>query len=360
LVLLVLDVVLLGRGPEARRALIEKLPYVALSILALVPALPARTLHPAVAGRATGGIAGGVARDAYAITTPLTSTIAPFGLTAYYPVPDRPAPGSSPFLGSILFIAGLTTLAVLSRRHWPGLPAAWVAYLALLAPALRPTPLEPYITADRYSYLATAPWFALLAVGVDRLSLHHPRMAAVARAVGFGLILVLLPLTWRQNQTWRDSESLWRNVLAHGGGDSLARLNLGMDLLRQDRHSEAADQFRAAIRLRPDQQAAPRARLGLTLALQGRFDEAIAQLHEAATLDPKLPEPHLYLGLIFDRQGKIDLAIAQLHGAIRLQPDSPTARAALQRLLQRRQEPANSSPIRALNPPDPRRRPAPP
>ena len=53
----------------------------------------------------------------------------------------------------------------LLRRRWPGLLAAWLSYLVILAPNSGIIRISEQIAADRYSYMAMLGWVMLAAAG---------------------------------------------------------------------------------------------------------------------------------------------------------------------------------------------------
>ena len=57
----------------------------------------------------------------------------------------------------------------LLRRRWPGLLAAWLSYLVILAPNSGLIRISDQIAADRYSYMAMLGLVMLAAAGLCRL-----------------------------------------------------------------------------------------------------------------------------------------------------------------------------------------------
>src|SRR5262249_53802991 len=154
---------------------------------------------------------------------------------------------------SAVAVAGVSLGLFLLRRRWPGLLIAWVSYLVILTPTFGWVGSQ--IVADRYSYLSTMSWVVLGAAGLYRLSqwagARHALPAALPVA-GLAVVLGLALLTWRQCATWRDSEALWSNVLAQGGGPNAhAERSLGYTLAEQGRFDEALAHCAEAVRLRP-------------------------------------------------------------------------------------------------------------
>jgi tetratricopeptide (TPR) repeat protein len=60
--------------------------------------------------------------------------------------------------------------------------------------------------------------------------------------------------------------------------------------------------------------------LGIALARQGKYDEAIAHFSEASRINPQDASNHFNQGNIRARQGKYDEAVAHFTEALRIQP----------------------------------------
>lgn len=189
----------------------------------------------------------------------------------------------------------MTLTFVALGRRWPGLLAAWVyAGLMVLPVSGLVVHAGPQLVADRYSYLAGLGW-AVLAGGAlrrwgaaDAARVHTGRRAAVVGVLIVSVTAMLAALTWQQVQIWRNTETLWTHATA-AERSSVAHVNLGVELTRQGRHAEAAEQFQRALAIRPTLAKAHNG-LGAALAQQGRHAEAAAHFREALRLEPGLTQ----------------------------------------------------------------------
>lgn len=217
--------------------------------------------------------------------------------------------------------AGLTVL--LWRRSRAGL-FAWGYFCVMLVPVLGFTDIafmEYSPVANHYQHLAIVGVVGFAAASWERWhrASRAPALAAAALVVG-----ILGVLTWRQNLTYRNVESLYRTTLEENPGSWVAQGNLGGLLAGSGRLPEAIPHLVEALRLRPDYPQA-HVSLGSALASQGRLEEARAQFEEALRLRPDFAEGHYNLAMILEGTGRRSEAAAHLAEALRLKPDFPEA-----------------------------------
>ena len=164
-VLLILDVYPLRRfgdgpgrwfGSAARRAWWEKVPFVMVSLVFMGVAIAAR--RQALVSTEQNDASASLAQACYGIWFYILKTVLPLDLVAVYPSPREIDWLAPPFLLSILGTLAMSVGLFLLRRRWPGLLAAWLSYLVILAPNLGIIRISDQIAADRYSYLAMLGW----------------------------------------------------------------------------------------------------------------------------------------------------------------------------------------------------------
>ncbi len=166
------------------------------------------------------------------------------------------------------------------------------------------------------------------------LPAYLPRVASLARrALAAGVERTDLRVALGRALLAMDSTATARDVLADAAardpGDPYAALWLGVAESERGRHGDAADAYRAAVRLAPMLTEA-RVRLGTALTETGRLAEAEAALETAVAQDPlRHPDAWNALGLVRLRQNQADGALAALRRAVALDPRIATARANL-------------------------------
>lgn len=281
LVLAVLDVHVLRRGPRWK----EKLPYILPAAAAAALAWRGQAAAGATASAEVFGPLKRLAQAAYAHSFYLAKTAWPEGLAPMYERLLNFDPLGPRFLTAAAASLALAAAAYALRRRWSAFWASWLAYVVILAPVLGAVKYGSQLVADRYSYLPGLV-LSLLAAGVLlRLMGRSPSRRRAVAAGACVVIIVLAGLTRRQLAYWRDSETLYLRILALDPGQTVARNNLGLVLAAKGRTEEALEQYRLALRLRPCYASAHN-NLGAALLQSGRLDEAEAHFRRALACDP--------------------------------------------------------------------------
>src|SRR5215217_3771299 len=102
--------------------------------------------------------------------------------------------------------------------------------------------------------------------------------------------------------------------------DAYRANNLGVALLEQFKHKEAADAFRRALQLDPGLVLA-RINLGIALFNIPDLPAAQKELQAAIAAAPSAPQPHYLLGLAAKTQNRPEEAIASFQKVLRVDPN---------------------------------------
>src|SRR2546426_1174670 len=311
---------------SARRVYVEKIPFVLLAAAASALALLAQLSSRAMVSVAHLSALDRLAVSAYGLSFYLWKTVVPLNLSPLYMLPQTVNPAATPFIVSYGGVLAVTAIALALRRRWPGLPAAWLAYVVVLLPVLGIAQNGPQIAADRYTYLAALGWAILAGAGL--LSRWRRSTSSTTGApatwglagMATGIVIALGVLTWNQVQIWHDSGRLWTYALAIDPNSPIAHSNLGELLDRQGRPAEAIDHFQQALRLKPDFPLAHN-NWGMALKGQGRPAEAIDHFQQALRLKPDFPIAQNNWGTALGQLGEPAQAIDHFQQALRLDPD---------------------------------------
>jgi tetratricopeptide (TPR) repeat protein len=235
----------------------------------------------------------------------------PLVLDHYWPVAKSwPGVASAAFLLAMLI--GATMWAWL-RKPELGFLGVW--FFLILSPTSSFVPIITEIAAEHRMYLPLAAVAVLVVMGLHAL----PRLVGVALA---GALVAGLSLTTIQrNADYRTELSIWSDTVAKRPNNPRARNNLGLTLAGERKFDQAIEQYSEAVRLEPGF-ATAHYNLGKTLAGQGKMKEAAAHFTKAVLIKPRFADARVELGIALGEQGKLEEAVAQLSEALRIGPDS--------------------------------------
>jgi cytochrome c-type biogenesis protein CcmH/NrfG len=140
-----------------------------------------------------------------------------------------------------------------------------------------------------------------------------------ALAASLALLTTLGSLTWAQSRVYRDSVTLWLDVLDHNPTAVIAYEQMGVVYARQGRLADAERSLRAGLRLAPDDPELKTV-LGGVLASERRWQEANSLFKDAARAMPGDFEIWNNLGSTELQMGHPGAAIAAYRKALDLAP----------------------------------------
>ncbi len=232
----------------------------------------------------------------------------------------------------VWWLPGLAVLAV-SAGLWlwvrpRALAFAWAYFVVMLVPVMGFTDvyfMKYSLVADHYQHLAIIGVIAAAAAGLAAVARGWARPAAWV--LGGVLVGSLGALTWRQCLMYRDSETLYRAILAENPNAWMAHNNLVNILVGTNRLPEAVGELREALRLQPE--AENENNLGVALVRLGHPIEAVPHYQAAVRLQPGHPEFLYNLGLALSQTGQAEAALGPLTEVVRRLPQFPGGHFAL-------------------------------
>eukprot|EP00913_Durusdinium_trenchii_P035302 g33032.t1 len=215
----------------------------------------------------------------------MRKTVWPNDLAVFYPHPgDAIAPVDVGIGAAVLLVT--TILAYAQRQRRPYLLAGWLWFLGTLVPVIGLVQIGGQQLADRYSYIPIVGLLIAVTWGIASLS-QAQRAPAWQKLLATGAILGYAAAGWVQAGYWQNGVTLFQQTLAATGDDNfVAHYNLGNMLRDERRRREAAEHYRRAMQLRPDDPR-PAHNLGVVLEQLGRADDAVAAYRLALKADSK-------------------------------------------------------------------------
>lgn len=248
--------------------------------------------------------------------------ILPVQLSVFYPYPAR-VNGNMPFYFYVapLLIAVLLFLIIRSLKKTKVIFFGAGFFVACLILVLQLFPVGPNIMAERYSYLSSIGFFYVVAYYFHQFTQKKASLKTPAYAMLAGYSLFLCVATYQRCDVWKDSMTLWTNVLdqfPYVGTALNNRGNVyGKELGDLDK---AMENFNASILYEPTYENAY-ANRGIVYCLRGQFDLAIQDFNKAVELKPGYFDALFNRGIAFSQTNQFDKALADFNTLIKTNPE---------------------------------------
>lgn len=344
-----------------RRAVVEKLPLLALSLGSAAVTIAAQHSWNAVQSLDRIPLLMRIENALLSYSAYVETALWPSGLAVFYPHPGAQLVGWHAALAGV-FVAGVTAGCFATLRRRPYLAVGWLWFLGMLLPVIGLVQVGAQARADRYMYLPLIGLSIAIVWGVQELALRSRRLrVASLAAAGVGCV-ALAVVTSIQVRTWRDTTTLFQHALAVTHDNYIAHINLGERALEEERFKDAIAHLVTALRIAP-RAAYAHAALGelhlgqgnyreaehhYRMALsrkprnglwsagfahaiygQGRYPEAVAAYRTALDLEPDVPLMYVNLGLALAKSNEAEQALASYERALQLDPDLSDGHASL-------------------------------
>ncbi len=218
--------------------------------------------------------------------------LAPVNLSAFYPYPPKTAGSPLPweFYASIVGVALLAGIIIWSARRTRMVMFCAGFFVSTIALVLQFIPVGPTIFSERYSLVPGIAFALLLAVGINELIVRKPELKNIVYG-GLGVYLVFLfYTTYKRCDVWKDSLTLWDNVLEQFPDVATALNNRGKYYGEHlQMYDEAMRDLSKSIVVDPNYELAYNNR-GIVYSIRKQFDLAINDFDHAIKLKPKYIE----------------------------------------------------------------------
>ncbi len=241
----------------------------------------------------------------------------PAGFTPVDPVLLNLAHPSWRVLSGATLVLALTAWLLVSRRARATGGWFFLAHLAVLVPVLGLME-KPHFPNDRYGFLSHLVLAAALVLLVARRQVRRLALAVVAT----GVLAFCVVVSGAQTEIWRDTNALWRHIVARLSPDDspqLVYVRPALSSLRAGDTAAALARIDAGLRRRPDD--------ALLLAARAEIQRIAAESRATAAAlglaTPPSPEAtlHFALALKLARAGETEAAAQHLAEVARIAPE---------------------------------------
>jgi tetratricopeptide (TPR) repeat protein len=311
----------LGSRAERRRAVLEKLPLIAiaaaLSILTFVAQRGAGAMESSVVFPVGVRISNAIVSSAVY----LRKAFWPSDLAFFYP-----HPGSLPLwqvAASAAILLAVSLLGLAQARRRPHVLVGWLWYLGMLVPVIGLVQVGVQGMADRYTYLPLIGVTVALAWTGAELADRGRGWKRAVVAVALASLVASTALARRQVAYWQDSVATYERSLVVNERNPVAHNGLGGALYDLGKVEEALAHLKRAIELAPDFVDA-HVNLGIVLVETGNPQQAVPHLERGLDLpEGRMLRVHSYLGTALRRTGHPYQAVGHLQSAVDLGGATP-------------------------------------
>ncbi len=296
LLLLLLDVWPLERF--SRRAVLEKVPFLVLSGLSAIITIISQGRTIAVDSPVDHPWGFGPLLVGYNVFFYVGKVVWPRDLASWYAFPH---PFSLSNWAVLIHVAGTLALIVVVVRSWRRARPVAIGLLFFVCaslPTLGVMGFHPVIAADRHAYfpmlglLIPVAWLLSRAVRGGRAGARRG-WSVVGVAAVVALCLVETGLTRRYLAVWKDTETLYRHMLARTPEVGALHYGLGVDLQSRGQVDAAVGAYRQALACCGD----------------GRYDRGIAR------------SAHNNIGGLLASRGNVRAAIDHWRASLEIEPN---------------------------------------
>ena len=181
--------------------------------------------------------------------------------------------------------------------------------------------------ADRFTYIAYFGLFFIAGYFLDKYIHEIPKYKSSLMCSAALILIAFGFLTIKQNQVWKNSETLWTHVLKYYQNSTLPYGNRANYLRSQGRIQEALFDYSKTIALKPDGEQAYNSRARLYFDIAKSNDTlrlALNDYNKAIELDPQNGEFLINRGATYARLGDANNAIKDMSLGIQYKPDHAT------------------------------------
>ena len=201
-------------------------------------------------------------------------------------------------------------------------------FLISISPILKIIPsasaMGNSIVYDRYTYIASIGLFYIIGEFSQYLYLKNKKIKVYLLTTISGIILIFSFLTWKYTSIWKDSASLWENVLKNYPDITTAYLQYGAYLYEKGDYDKALLKYNQGIKIDPNN-AMFYNNIGNLYFAQKKYDEAMKYYTQAIKINPSYAIAYSNLGATYYSLGKYNDAILTYRKAIKTDPNYANA-----------------------------------
>ena len=324
------------KRPLKAKLFLEKIPFFALSLLMGLFTIDAQKASDAYGGLAKFDIFDRLMFAGYGFTMYLVRFFVPFKLSAFYPYPE-----SSP-LPAEFYISSAIAFLILAYTIWSMKKTRILAfsvgfYAVNLALVLQFVTVGSAILADRYTYVPYIGISLLIGYAYHELrQSHRPALRKYAQPLLILIVsgaLILSLLASQRVRVWRNSETLFTNVIKNYPRSAVAYQNRGHYYRKQSARAKdpvrkaallkkALEDYNEGLAVSPGN-AVLYSNRGKVWFERKEFEKALEDYNRSLAIKSDDPQTLSNRGAVRGMLGDLKGALQDFNRAIELDPNNP-------------------------------------
>ncbi|MCH8904515.1 MAG: tetratricopeptide repeat protein [Bacteroidetes bacterium] len=325
IVLILIDIY--KRRKMTSSSILEKIPFVALSVGAGILALVAQRSSEAFGALEVYTFMDRVVFAGYGLGMYLYKMFIPLQLSTFYPYP---AEISGWFYSLPVLFIGIAAFVFWSLKKTRLIFFGAGFFMVTILLVLQILPVGAAIMADRYTYLPYVGLFFLISEGILLLieKMKQRKLKVQVRTVSAILLVTVvianIYLTRARCTVWKDSNTLWTDVIQNHPGVSMAYNKRSETYLLGDNYDMALGDLNKSISL-DDSNFNAWVNRGFVYSQQGNYDQAIIDFNKAIELNPNLAIAYVNRARTYEVKLEYETALLDIEKALEINPNLPMA-----------------------------------
>ena len=307
------------------KSISEKIPFLAWSVFIGVTALNTQSQSNALGDFEYYSLFERFRFAAYGFMNYLIKFMVPFNLSSFHPYPDlKNLPAE--YNLSIFGIIGLLIFMIVKGWKNRTLTFGLLFFLITIALVLQFITVGNAIIAERYTYIPYIGVAFIYGTFVYRV-LFENKNKALKNLVGFFVVVQFIYFsaqTYTQTQVWKDSISLWNNVIEKYPDESGAYSNLGHHYRTLNDYDMALKNYNIAIE-KDKRNSKAFSNRGKVWFDRGDFEKALSDYTASIEIDPTDASTFANRGATYGMLNDLDKSLSDLNKALELDPSNQNA-----------------------------------
>lgn len=242
----------------------------------------------------------------------------PTNFNAVHPYPQRLTDGTFPqeyyftAIALCFFVLFSVYIIIKRKKILPVILFGWLFFLLNISLVLHVVPIEGrLVVADRYSYLAYFGLFIFIAGFIENMLLQREKLKKYFVILFSAILILFSAVTYSRSMVWKDTITLFTDVLKKNPKIPFAYLNIGGAYLNNRSPNNALIYLNESVK---QDSLDPAAYFNRALAffMSGQPDAAISDFNKVIHLSTTQTEKALVytnMGEIYQKTGKDSLAL---------------------------------------------------